>query len=102
MIFFPLISYPGLRASVHESLLPGMNSSRYLVLFLLLFTRFRPGKTSSWDDYFPVHRDEMQSRDKMSFKRSSRDEQVPYVNMFVRHGQDEFNSAGRLSSRDLM
>ena len=56
MIFFLLISYPGIRASVHESFLPGMNSSRYLVLYLLLFTRFRPGKTSSWDDYFPVLR----------------------------------------------
>ena len=49
-----------LRASLHHSFWPrddfrpGMNSSRYLVVILLLFTRFRPRMTSSRDDFIPV------------------------------------------------
>ena len=42
------------RASLLESFRPGINSSRYLVVFLLLFTRFRPGMTTSRDDFIPV------------------------------------------------
>ena len=79
-----------------------MNSSRYVVIFLLLFTRFRPGMTSSRDDFIPVSNTRMKYHPGKKRAEKCRLNGLPGIKVpcvkSVREDMGEMNStpAGRL------
>ena len=83
---------------------PGMNSSRYLVIFFLLFTWFQPGLTSSRDDFMPVLSTGMECLPGMKRGKKCRVNglpgmKVPCVNS-VFEGMGEMNSTRAGRSQD--